>query len=49
MPNMRSDESSAYVLRSCLNEKVRSIVVNVEDKTDELWKRLDEKYGIRLS
>ena len=45
MPTIKYSESSAFVLRSCLNEKVKDIMINVEDKIEALWKRLDEKYG----
>ena len=45
MPSIKLKESSAYVLRSCLSENVKDIIINVEDKIDKIWKRLDEKYG----
>ena len=34
-----------FLLRSHLDEKVREEVDNVEDDMEELWKRLDAKYG----
>ena len=43
MPSIKSSESSAYVPRSCPSEKVKNMIMNVEDKTVEIWKRLDEK------
>ena len=40
-----SQMSTAYVLRSCLTKVPLDIVKNVDDDLDEMWKRLDEKYG----
>ena len=45
MQTIKYSESSAFMLRSCLNEKVKDIMINVEDKIEALWKHLDEKYG----
>ena len=45
VPEMKSKDSTAYVLRSCLTKVPPDIVKNVDDDLDEMWKRLDEKYG----
>ena len=45
VPEMKSKDSTAYVLRSCLTKVPLDIVKNVDDDLDEMWKRLDEKYG----
>ena len=41
---MKSNDSTAYVLRSCLTIVPLGIVKNVDDDLDEMWKRLNEKY-----
>ena len=33
------------VLRSCLDDKIKDVVINVEDNMEKIWKRLDEKFG----
>ena len=45
MPATKSNESASYILRSCLSERVKAIIINVEDKIGLIWKRLDEKFG----
>eukprot|EP00794_Sanderia_malayensis_P021205 gene21205-23287_t len=45
VPEMKSKDSMAYALRSCLTKLPLNIVKNVDDDLDEMWKRLDEKYG----
>ena len=45
IPEMKSKDSTAYVLRSCLTKVPLDIVKNVDNDSDEMWKRLDEKYG----
>ena len=45
VPEMKSKDSTAYVLRSCLTKILLDIVKNLDDDLDEMWKRLDEKYG----
>ena len=45
VPEMKSMGSTAYVLRSCLTKVPLDIVKDVNDDSDEMWKRLDEKYG----
>ena len=42
---MKSKDSTAYVLRSCLTKVPLDIVRYEDDDLDEMWKRLDEKYG----
>ena len=45
VPKIKSKDSTAYVLRSCLTKIAIEIVKNVDDDLDEMWKRFDEKYG----
>ena len=44
-PNIKFTDSSAYVLRTCLGESVKNMIMNIHDNIDEIWKRLDEKHG----
>ena len=44
MPTLSKD-SESYILRSCLGKTATDIVKGVEDNIQEMWKRLDEKYG----
>ena len=44
MPSVNSD-SACYILRSCLGKEPTDAVKGVEDDIQEMWKRLDEKYG----
>ena len=48
MPNIRGECAAAYNLRSCLSDEPLEIVRNVDDDIEEMWNRLDERYG-RLS
>ena len=41
---MKSNDSTAYVLRSCLTKVPLDIVKNVDDGLDEMWKILTKKY-----
>ena len=36
---------AAYVLRPCLDGEPAKLVKSVDDDIDEMWQRLDEKYG----
>ena len=45
VPNIKCTDSSAYVLRTCLGESVKNAIMNIHDNIDEIWKRLDERYG----
>ena len=36
---------AAYVLRTCLDGEPARLVNSVDDDIDEMWQRLDEKYG----
>ena len=36
---------AAYVLRTCLDGEPAKLVKSVDDDIDEMWQRLDEKYG----
>ncbi|KAL9951777.1 hypothetical protein ACROYT_G044503 [Oculina patagonica] len=37
--------SACYILRSCLGKEPTDAIKGVEDDIQEMWKRLDEKYG----
>ena len=45
MPNIRGEGAAAYNLRSCLSDEPLEIVRNVDDDIEEMWRRLDERYG----
>ena len=46
LPKYKRDTyGAAYALKSCLSGEPLSIVRNVDDDHDEMWKRLDQKYG----
>ena len=45
MPSIKLKETSPMVLRSCLDDKVKDLVINVEDNIERVWERLDEMYG----
>ena len=34
-----------YILKSCVLNDALKIITNVDDNIDEMWRRLDEKYG----
>ena len=40
-----SDTSAPYVLRSCLSSEPLECVKSVDDDLEEMWARLDRKYG----
>ena len=44
MPSLNSI-TAPYTLRSCLYEEPLAVVRGVDDDIDEMWRRLDEKYG----
>lgn len=44
MPTVNRD-SACYILRSCLGKEPTDAIKGVEDDIQEMWKRLDEKYG----
>ena len=44
MPTLDKD-SACYILRSCLAREPTDAIKGVEDDIQEMWKRLDEKYG----
>ena len=44
MPSVNSD-NPCYILRSCLGKEPTDAVKGVEDDIQEMWKRLDERYG----
>ena len=45
IPYIKNPDTVAYVLKSCLSNAALEIVKNVDDDIDDMWKRLDEKYG----
>ena len=45
VPVLSSDESKAYVLKSCLRGSPLEIVKNVDHDVTEMWNRLEERYG----
>ena len=45
LPELASAEEAAYALRSCLGKMPYEIVKNIDNNIDEIWNRLDEKYG----
>ena len=36
---------AAYELRSCLGKEPKALVKSMDDDVQEMWRRLDEKYG----
>lgn len=44
MPSLNSS-TAPYTLRSCLGKEPLAVVKGVDDDIEEMWKRLDEKYG----
>ena len=44
MPTVNK-ESACYILRSCLGKEATDTVKSIDDDIQEMWKRLDEKYG----
>ena len=40
-----SESQQPYVLKSCLSGVPLDIVKNVDDRIEEMWSRLDDKYG----
>jgi len=44
-PQTKDKDKTAYALMSCLSDTPYEIVRNVDDDLDEMWKRLDERYG----
>lgn len=44
-PQIHNQEAAAYTLKSCLTEIPYDLVKNVDDDLDEVWKRLDDRYG----
>ena len=44
MPTVNK-ESACYILRSCLGKEATDTVKSMADNIQEMWKRLDEKYG----
>jgi len=45
MPLIKTDDSAAYILKSCLEKEPLDAVKNIDDNLAEMWKRLDERYG----
>ena len=44
LPTLNVDNAT-YVLRSCLGKEPSDTVKSVDDDLDEMWRRLDSKYG----
>ena len=44
-PEYSSPETAAFVLKSCLCDGALDVVKNVDDDIDEMWRRLDKKFG----
>ena len=44
-PQIHNQEAAAYTLKSCQTEIPYDLVKNVDDDLDEMWKRLDDRYG----
>ena len=42
---IRKQETAAYTLKSCLTDILYELVKNVDDDLEELWKRLNDRYG----
>ena len=40
-----SGENCCFALKSCLSEELKKEVEAVDDDYDEMWKKLDFKYG----
>ena len=38
-------ESAAYILKSCLSGEPLEVVKNVDDDLDEMWSRLEDRFG----
>ena len=44
-PSVKDDDEAIYVLKSCLSKEALAHVKNVDDNLDEMWKRLEDRYG----
>ena len=47
-PLNKSEDAAAYLLKSCLKKEALSVVKNVDDDLNQMWKRLDDRYGRSL-
>ena len=46
IPQYKKNESAAaYALKSCLSKTPLGVIRNVDDDLEEMWMRLDDKYG----
>ena len=45
LPQISNKDSAAYTLKSCLGGIPYDLIRNVDDNLDQMWERLDEKYG----
>ena len=45
LPEMRDAQAAAYVLKTCLTGPPAETVRNVDDDIEEMWHRLDDRYG----
>lgn len=42
---MKSSDSAAYVLKSCLSGTAFHLICNVDDNLEDMLRQLDETYG----
>ena len=45
VPQLGSNDSAPYILKSCLKRETYDTLQNVDDLYDEMWRRLDENFG----
>ena len=45
MPSIKRKEESVYVLKSCLSKEALELVKNIDDKIEDIWSRLEDRYG----
>ena len=44
-PFTKSEDATAYLLKSCLEKEALSVVKNVDDDLNQMWERMDDRYG----
>ena len=44
-PLTTSEDAAAYLLKSCLEKEALEVVKNVDDDPNQMWERLDDRYG----
>ena len=45
LSKIKDTESASYILKSCLDDSVVEVVRNVDEDLDQMWRRLDDKFG----